>query len=680
MLKIEKGMVMNRDNFFIIDSQNYNLVSDGLYGFVVSVHGIFDSCNFAELHDEYAVGNGVYVLVRKIDETVTITQDFNGSFGLYLYQYGDYFAVANSLSLLVEYLSHGRKLTLNKDYANDFLVNPLASRAVRDTIINEITTVERNKKVIISNGKIQFESIDYKENTVAIDSQEGIEILDRWYQKWIAIIRGLTKTNAQVMADLTGGFDSRTALVLLVASGIDLSKVGFNSFRGKAYTYAEDYEIASLIAKGFGFELNRKEKLSEDAVYYSEEEVLENAFFTKFAVHKEFFFEDRKYKVKRYKLTGDGGESIKGKQMYNRENFITMECGQAKRFSNDICTEICTSVLNNMDDLYDYIGQYYHLKPDYNDGTLAHRETWNRSHFGKNAVEMYLNNTYRLQPLIDPDLYRLVLDIGDTDDENLLLALIFVRYCSNLLNYRFQGGRKLSRSTITKAKQISDKFKFTKMQCENEAFNIATEDSHISGLNLNDKTSAKKSVNNRIIRMCESGGRIKDVFCDFFSEELYRFARFYLETEDYVPLKMFFGILAVTWAANLSEKSQTIEDNLLLSRIKLLSSEKAFSYIMPIKEFGFPYDRVDKNSNIILYGAGEKGFIYKRQLDFSKHCKIVHWVDKRFDEIGNGVESPDIIRKSEFDYVILAIKNVADKEEVVNYLTGISVSISKIIY
>lgn len=44
----------------------------------------------------------------------------------------------------------------------------------------------------------------------------------------------------------------------------------------------------------------------------------------------------------------------------------------------------------------------------------------------------------------------------------------------------------------------------------------------------------------------------------------------------------------------------------------------------------FPFRKILKDSKIILYGAGYLGKIYHNQLEVSKYCDVVAWVDKAF--------------------------------------------------
>lgn len=64
-------------------------------------------------------------------------------------------------------------------------------------MINEIQIIPRNYilKININSKKLDFEKIDYKEDTIEVNSKEGIETLDNWVDKWVKIIRKLFEKN-----------------------------------------------------------------------------------------------------------------------------------------------------------------------------------------------------------------------------------------------------------------------------------------------------------------------------------------------------------------------------------------------------------------------------------------------------------------------------------------------------
>ena len=62
----------------------------------------------------------------------------------------------------------------------------------------------------------------------------------------------------------------------------------------------------------------------------------------------------------------------------------------------------------------------------------------------------------------------------------------------------------------------------------------------------------------------------------------------------------------------------------------------------------FPFTEIEKNSVIVLYGAGSVGYEFHCQLMASGFCKSIIWVDSQYEwycKIGLPVKSPYIIIK-----------------------------------
>lgn len=85
----------------------------------------------------------------------------------------------------------------------------------------------------------------------------------------------------------------------------------------------------------------------------------------------------------------------------------------------------------------------------------------------------------------------------------------------------------------------------------------------------------------------------------------------------------------------------------------------------------FPYEKVDKNSRIVIYGAGKVGHEYYEQIIKSKYCEIILWVDKNYFNLKNeNIVSVEKIFKVEYDFLIIA--NASDdiklsiKKELIN--------------
>lgn len=75
-----------------------------------------------------------------------------------------------------------------------------------------------------------------------------------------------------------------------------------------------------------------------------------------------------------------------------------------------------------------------------------------------------------------------------------------------------------------------------------------------------------------------------------------------------------------------------------------------------------PYwlDKIPINAKIILYGAGELGKKYRKQLQSRENLQYITCIDFSYERLNCEefvVESPDVISDYEYDYVVITIKN-----------------------
>ncbi len=91
------------NEFFIIDSSNLDTIEQRLYGFSLTDNEVIDNQSMKDNISLDAEGAYVYVEVNK--DEIKISQDFNGSYGLYLFKSDDYFAISNSFLKLIRVLS-----------------------------------------------------------------------------------------------------------------------------------------------------------------------------------------------------------------------------------------------------------------------------------------------------------------------------------------------------------------------------------------------------------------------------------------------------------------------------------------------------------------------------------------------------------------------------------------------
>ena len=97
----------------------------------------------------------------------------------------------------------------------------------------------------------------------------------------------------------------------------------------------------------------------------------------------------------------------------------------------------------------------------------------------------------------------------------------------------------------------------------------------------------------------------------------------------------------------------------------------------------FPFERIAPHSRIVIYGAGDLGQIYLRQITITNYCKIVGILDKNysyFENTGLNVLPPESIVKLDFDYVVLAVKGKMYLPEMYHVLEACNVPYEKIIH
>ena len=126
-------------------------------------------------------------MIRKIGFEIKINQDFHGNYGLYIYKNTNknFFAFSNSFLLLVEYLLDKQKISLNKDFTNNFVISDLCTPSVYETMIKEITKIPSNEAIMINIKRktYKIDYINYQENTILLESKKGLKTIDRWVDK-----------------------------------------------------------------------------------------------------------------------------------------------------------------------------------------------------------------------------------------------------------------------------------------------------------------------------------------------------------------------------------------------------------------------------------------------------------------------------------------------------------------
>ena len=307
-----------------------------MYGFSISKRGILTDNYFKQLgYYELPESQGVFIMIRKIGFEIKINQDFHGNYGLYIYKNinKNFFSFSNSFLLLVEYLLDKQKISLNKDFTDNFVISDLCTPSVYETMIKEITKIPSNEAIIINIKRktYKIDYINYQENTILLESKKGLKTINRWVDKWGYILRSLIRKSNNISSNLSGGFDTRMVLAILLSSGININDILINTSNDKNHCHEEDMKIAKNIATKFGFKLNNK-KLDNNGMEWSIEDILSCTLYSKLGFHKEFYFKKEFFYNPRFALTGGSGEEIRGYPGITINEYIDKISSRGKYF------------------------------------------------------------------------------------------------------------------------------------------------------------------------------------------------------------------------------------------------------------------------------------------------------------------------------------------------------------
>lgn len=94
----------------------------------------------------------------------------------------------------------------------------------------------------------------------------------------------------------------------------------------------------------------------------------------------------------------------------------------------------------------------------------------------------------------------------------------------------------------------------------------------------------------------------------------------------------------------------------------------------------FPFEHVEMHSEIVLYGAGEVGKTFYRQLKYTKYCNVIMWCDKNYSKYGAEVESPEHIRNCKFSKIVIAINSKRIAQEIERELCRLGIDKNMIVW
>ena len=525
-------------NFFVISTDNFLNTQSRLYGYAIFDKKIYIN---GSVNDIPTYSDGAYINVTKQANKIYIQQDYNGSYGLYLFQKDNYFAVSNSFLYLLNYLKEREFLSLNLDYTKYFVTEYLCSLSISETLINEIKLLPNNISITIdlATKNLNIKNTIKEEEKISLDSEIGIKILDNWYYKWCNVLIGLQNKSELVQVDLSGGMDSRATFSIFNHKKVNFNHISVRSTQANHHTFNEDYKIASAIAERLGFKLNKI--LDTNAYFISNEISMNISFLTKLGFHKQMAFKKAYNKKRIFCFTGFGGETIRVR-WDNDESFIKEQISLDNFFTVDFKKSIYKILDSSFKLIRNSSGDNSSLMKK------LYQNTWLRSHFGKTCVENLLINTYSLNPLMDRELQKI------STNDNLLIHVIYDRYLKEINDIEFDGNRKLDNNLLEKAKKINSNYKFQDYDYDYNFDIIDNTDTTTLPNNSRESPNAKLSM----LDIFHSN-KIKNSIIDLFGSEIYQRAELNLSRLKHFPEALACALTAIA----LVDTSINLKNNLL---------------------------------------------------------------------------------------------------------------------
>lgn len=592
------------DNFFLLSSENSHEFNSRLYGYAIfnrENEDIYDVYINGSVNDIPLDADGAFVNITSKKNSIRIQQDFNGCYGLYFFKKDDFYAISNSFLYLMEKMKDRFELSLNQDFAKYFISERLASLSVSETLINEINILPKDVVVNIDlqSNRVKTDRISKKEESIALDSLEGLSILDQWFHKWQGLLVNLKNNGEKIKVDLTGGMDSRAVFAIFNSPIIDLNSIEVNSSTGKLHTHIEDFEIASIIADRYSFDLNQRlNTLSYDLDTNTSMAI---SFYTKLGLHKQLHFATKYDRQRTFYFTGSGGESIRKHWQMEANEYIRKEISSAyDKFTT----------INYSDSMSNIISRSIRSikEADENDIDLMknlYANTRLRSHFGKSAVEKFLENKIYLNPLMDKQLQR----IHNNDDT--LLCVIYDRYLNQLNDIKFEGGRKLDLKVFENAQKINKSFPYTHKTFFREA-NI------IDNTKFTPEKSKKTELPKKKMMDLLYTDKIRNLVTDLLGDEPYRKAMLNWEKGGFFPESLAISLIAIAISHEASLRSKNIFDT--ADSLKLYSNSNIIRQISSItKTMRLDIKNSGNHGNDLIFLKTQRNFELSRPKWFQEN-------------------------------------------------------------
>lgn len=97
----------------------------------------------------------------------------------------------------------------------------------------------------------------------------------------------------------------------------------------------------------------------------------------------------------------------------------------------------------------------------------------------------------------------------------------------------------------------------------------------------------------------------------------------------------------------------------------------------------FPFEKIPEGSRVLIYGAGLTGQEYLRQIEMTKYCQIIGFLDRKMSKESQfkiPIYNPEMVNDIEYDFIVVAINNSTYYNDMCETLIKQGVEQEKIVY
>lgn len=423
---------MQNDEFFVIESENLEEVNTKLYGYTI----IENHIHTQEISENKLTGNGTYIQVTNDQDQITITQDSNGSYGVYIYKEDENYTISNSLNKLIKHIKEKHTLTLNKEYSDTFLTTK-QNLSFDETIIKEITQIPKDYKIIINkhNKKITYQNNNIQEKTISQYTPEAIQCIDNWFNQWINIIRNIIQQENNITISIDETLSSRIILALILNSNINLKNIQITTNKPNSKIISELSKLTNLTIK----------KQEQENIKNIQDSI-EQSYNAKLGINSQINLQNNSIHREYYINNIDSFNNYENKSL---EEIIKNYSKESEYYLKYVGNTIEKFSWKNIHKLQKHLKEYDIYSQEFLESLYRH--TILRGIL-KNNIEHFLSNKIILNPLLDVNLQKI-----KTDDKQKLYITIIQRYSPELLNISFSN-ENFKQQTINDSKSINKKY------------------------------------------------------------------------------------------------------------------------------------------------------------------------------------------------------------------------------